>query len=79
MSSPTEGCLRVGQQAPDFTATAVVDQEFKTIKLSDYRGNMSSYFSIRLTSHLSALLKSQHLAIALKNSKHRHRNPRRLC
>ncbi len=33
-----EGCLRVGQNAPDFTATAVVDQEFKTIKLSDYRG-----------------------------------------
>ncbi|MBE9061837.1 peroxiredoxin [cf. Phormidesmis sp. LEGE 11477] len=32
------GCLRVGQIAPDFTATAVVDQEFKTIKLSDYRG-----------------------------------------
>jgi peroxiredoxin len=38
MTNPTEGCLRVGQQAPDFTATAVVDQEFKTIKLSDYRG-----------------------------------------
>ncbi|QDZ40642.1 peroxiredoxin [Euhalothece natronophila Z-M001] len=34
----TEGCLRVGQQAPDFTATAVEDQEFKTVKLSDYRG-----------------------------------------
>ena len=34
----TEGCLRVGQQAPEFTATAVVDQDFKTIKLSDYRG-----------------------------------------
>ena len=30
--------LRVGQAAPDFTATAVVDQEFKTINLSDYRG-----------------------------------------
>jgi peroxiredoxin (alkyl hydroperoxide reductase subunit C) len=30
--------LRVGQQAPDFTATAVVDQEFKTVNLSDYRG-----------------------------------------
>jgi peroxiredoxin (alkyl hydroperoxide reductase subunit C) len=28
------GCLRVGQQAPDFTATAVVDQEFKEISLS---------------------------------------------
>lgn len=38
MSNLAEGCLRVGQPAPDFTATAVVDQEFKTIKLSDYRG-----------------------------------------
>jgi len=34
----SEGALRVGQAAPDFAATAVVDQEFKTIKLSDYRG-----------------------------------------
>ncbi|WP_204105029.1 MULTISPECIES: peroxiredoxin [Spirulina sp. CCY15215] len=33
-----ERCLRVGQPAPDFTATAVYDQEFKTLKLSDYRG-----------------------------------------
>ena len=33
-----EGCIRVGQEAPDFTATAVVDQEFKTIKLSEYQG-----------------------------------------
>ena len=38
MSESVQGCLRVGEQAPDFTATAVVDQEFKTIKLSDYRG-----------------------------------------
>ena len=38
MNTSAEGCLRVGQPAPDFTATAVVDQEFKTIKLSDYRG-----------------------------------------
>ena len=34
----TEGCLRVGQEAPEFTATAVYDQEFKTVKLADYRG-----------------------------------------
>jgi peroxiredoxin (alkyl hydroperoxide reductase subunit C) len=34
----TEGSLRVGQQAPDFTATAVFDQEFKTIRLSEYHG-----------------------------------------
>ncbi|MBE9078807.1 peroxiredoxin [Romeria aff. gracilis LEGE 07310] len=38
MTSQLEGCLRVGQPAPDFTATAVFDQEFKTVKLSDYRG-----------------------------------------
>ena len=34
----TEGCLRVGQKAPDFNAEAVVDQEFKNVSLSDYRG-----------------------------------------
>ena len=28
----------VGLPAPEFTATAVVDQEFKEINLSDYRG-----------------------------------------
>ena len=28
----------VGLQAPDFTATAVVDQEFKEVTLSSYRG-----------------------------------------
>lgn len=34
----TEECIRVGLPAPDFSATAVVDQEFKTIKLSEYQG-----------------------------------------
>ncbi|MGB3536230.1 MAG: peroxiredoxin [Microcoleaceae cyanobacterium] len=34
----TDECIRVGTEAPDFTATAVVDQEFKTVKLSEYRG-----------------------------------------
>ncbi len=34
-----EGCLRVGQGAPEFEATAVFDQEFKTVKLSDYKGS----------------------------------------
>jgi peroxiredoxin (alkyl hydroperoxide reductase subunit C) len=33
-----EETLRVGLPAPDFTATAVVDQEFDTVKLSNYRG-----------------------------------------
>nr|QUE29297.1 bas1 [Erythrotrichia welwitschii] len=28
----------VGQTAPDFSGTAVFDQEFQTIKLSDYKG-----------------------------------------
>ena len=34
----TNECLRVGMHAPEFTATAVVDQEFKDITLSQYRG-----------------------------------------
>ncbi|MEB3252278.1 MAG: peroxiredoxin [Cyanobacteriota bacterium] len=38
MTDAIAGSLRVGQLAPDFLATAVVDQGFKTIKLSDYRG-----------------------------------------
>jgi peroxiredoxin (alkyl hydroperoxide reductase subunit C) len=33
-----EETLRVGLPAPDFTATAVVDQEFANVKLSNYRG-----------------------------------------
>ena len=34
----SSGSLRVGQEAPDFTASAVFDQEFKDIKLSNLRG-----------------------------------------
>ena len=34
----TNDCLRVGMQAPDFAATAVVDQEFKDITLSQFKG-----------------------------------------
>src|SRR5262245_24251174 len=30
--------VQVQKEAPDFTATAVVNEEFKQIKLSDYRG-----------------------------------------
>jgi len=37
-SMTTNECLRVGMQAPDFAATAVVDQEFKDITLSQFRG-----------------------------------------
>ena len=39
-----EGAIRVGQDAPVFTATAVVDQEFKTVKLSDYKGQYTVLF-----------------------------------
>ncbi len=38
MAEMRDDCLRVGQMAPDFSATAVVDQNFKIVKLSDYRG-----------------------------------------
>ncbi len=33
-----EPCLQVRKPAPEFTAKALVDREFKTISLSDYRG-----------------------------------------
>jgi peroxiredoxin 2/4 len=32
------GCLKVGEKAPDFRATAVYDQEFLPIQLKDYLG-----------------------------------------
>nr|YP_009297916.1 thiol-specific antioxidant protein [Plocamium cartilagineum]AOM67854.1 thiol-specific antioxidant protein [Plocamium cartilagineum] len=35
---PNNNCIRVGQQAPDFSAIAVYDQEFKQVKLSNYLG-----------------------------------------
>jgi len=38
VTDANRGSLRVGQAAPEFKATAVYDQEFKEIKLSDYRG-----------------------------------------
>jgi len=34
----TQEFLRVGQAAPDFSAEAVYKQEFKPVKLSDYKG-----------------------------------------
>ena len=34
----SSGSLRVGQEAPIFSASAVIDQEFKDINLSDFRG-----------------------------------------
>ncbi len=34
----------VQKEAPDFTATAVVNEEFKQIKLSDYRGKYTVLF-----------------------------------
>jgi peroxiredoxin (alkyl hydroperoxide reductase subunit C) len=38
MGLVNENALRVGQPAPGFMATAVVNQQFKTLHLSDYRG-----------------------------------------
>lgn len=34
----SSGNAKIGQPAPDFRATAVVDRQFKDLKLSDYRG-----------------------------------------
>jgi peroxiredoxin 2/4 len=38
MHDRNEGCLRVGQVAPDFTAQAVVGQQFERVRLSSYHG-----------------------------------------
>jgi peroxiredoxin 2/4 len=38
MHDRNEGCLRVGQVAPDFTAQAVVGQQFERVELSSYHG-----------------------------------------
>jgi peroxiredoxin 2/4 len=35
---PQSNCLRVGQPAPDFTAAAVINQEFAEVQLSGYLG-----------------------------------------
>ena len=37
--------LRVGQEAPDFSATAVYDQEFKEITLSGLRDGLFYSFT----------------------------------
>lgn len=44
MINYTDGCLRVGQTAPNFTATAVVNQQFQQIKLSSYRKYVVLFF-----------------------------------
>ena len=48
--------LRVGQQAPDFTATAVYDQEFKEITLSAYKGKWVVLFFYPLDQEIVYLL-----------------------
>jgi peroxiredoxin 2/4 len=37
MNNYPDTCLRVGQVAPNFTATAVVNRQFQQIRLSNYR------------------------------------------
>jgi peroxiredoxin 2/4 len=44
MNNYHENCLRVGQIAPDFTATAVVDRQFQKVKLSSYRKYIVLFF-----------------------------------
>lgn len=40
----SSGNAQIGKPAPDFKATAVVDGQFKEIKLSDYRGKESNIY-----------------------------------
>ncbi|XP_013398625.1 peroxiredoxin-2 isoform X1 [Lingula anatina] len=43
MTSTKEG-LRIGKPAPNFSGTAVIDGDFKTVKLDDYRGKYLVFF-----------------------------------
>ena len=65
--------LRVGHQAPDFTATAVVDQEFKEISLSQYRGNVVLPLSLDFTFVCPTEIISDRYAVLQQKL----RNPRR--
>jgi len=38
MATSYQSSVRIRKPAPDFSATALVDGEFKTVKLSDYKG-----------------------------------------
>ena len=58
--------LRVGQEAPNFSATAVYDQEFKEITLSDLRGKWVVLFFYPLDFTFVAPLRSLHLVIDIK-------------
>jgi peroxiredoxin 2/4 len=44
MNNYSQSCLRVGQTAPDFTATAVVNQQFQKIQLSRCRKYVVLFF-----------------------------------
>lgn len=37
----SSGNAKIGQPAPDFSATAVVKGQFETVKLGDYKGNFT--------------------------------------
>ena len=73
------GCLRVGQQAPDFTATAVVDQEFKDITLSQYRGKYVVLFFYPLDFTFVCPTEITAFSDRYADFSGEHRGPRRLC
>ena len=60
--------LRVGQEAPDFGATAVYDQEFKEITLSGLRGKWVVLFFYPLDFTFVCQQRSLHLVIDIKIS-----------
>ena len=59
----------IGQAAPDFSATAVVNNEFKDIKLSDYKGKFVVLFFYPLDFTLFAQPKLQVSMIGTQISK----------
>ena len=56
----------IGQAAPDFSATAVVNNEFKDIKLSDYKGKFVVLFFYSAHSYMCS--EDIHTFFALEKS-----------
>merc|ERR1712137_1306120 len=59
---------RVGQQAPDFETLALVGEDFKTLKLSDYKGKYLVLFFYPLDFTFVAPPRSSLSVTALRSS-----------
>lgn len=51
----SSGNAKIGKPAPEFKATAVVDGQFKDIKLSDYKGKCYLTYTVYIISFIAQI------------------------